>query len=164
MTRRALPLLLLVLAAACGGEADRSQPAIAEELRPYPFTTPTPPREATPLDGTYRREVTDEIAGPPGKCVRCPPYRLELGDTNTLMIEEGAFLVQHDVTPWRSYGHVLVDGDRVSFFNDPNCMTTRGEYRWRIEGETLSLEVVEDSCPFAGLRRRYLTITPWTRT
>jgi hypothetical protein len=30
----------------------------------------------------------DEVAGPVGKCRRCPPYRLELGDVNTLVIEE----------------------------------------------------------------------------
>lgn len=165
MRRRLLPLLLLLflVAAACGGEADRPEPGLAG-IDPYPFTTPTPPREATPIDGVYRREVPDEVAGPVGKCRRCPPYRLELGDTNTLVIQEGAFVVRHTLTEWENFGHLLVEGDRATFLNDPNCLSMRGEYRWRLEGDRLFFEVLADECPFGGLRRTYLTAAPWTRT
>lgn len=165
MRRGVLPLVVLaLLAVACTGEAE-TDPAVADAgIDPYPFTTPTPPREPTLLDGEFRREVPDEVTEPVGKCRRCPPYRLELGDTNTLVIEEGAFLLRHALTEWENFGHVVIEGDRATFFNDPNCLSMRGEYRWRLEGDRLSFEVLEDECPYSGLRRKYLTAAPWTRT
>lgn len=161
-------LAVALLLAACGGAESTTDPTpestpAEAALDPYPFTTPTPAREATPLDGEYRREVPDELAGPPGKCRRCPPYRLELGDTNTLVIQEGAFVVRHELSGWENFGHVEVEGDRATFFNDPNCFRMRGEYRWRLDGDRLAFEVVDDPCPFGGLRRRYVTATPWFR-
>lgn len=165
MGRRILPVLIVaVLAGACAGAQEPGErPAADAGLDPYPFTTPTPPREATPLDGLFRREVPDEVAGPVGRCRRCPPYRLELGDTNTLVIREGAYLVRHELTGWENLGHVWVQGDRAAFLNDPNCTAMRGEYRWRLEGDRLTFEVVEDECPYSGLRRKYLTAAPWNR-
>ena len=134
------------------------------ELQPYPFTTPTPAREPTSLDGVYERPVTEAIAGPPGKCTRCPPYRMELGQVNYLVFDRGVFRVVHEPGEWRNVGHAEVDGDTVTLFNDPNCTSTRGTYRWRLAGDVLTLEVVEDDCAFGGLRSRYLTATTWTRS
>lgn len=109
------------------------------------------------------REIGPDVAGPVGKCTRCPPYRLELGDRNTLVLHHGVFRVRHDATTWESAGHYLVEGGRVTFFNDPNCPTVRGVYRWREAGGALSLATVDDDCAFDGLRERYLTATAWSR-
>lgn len=134
------------------------------ELRPYPYVTPTPALEVTALDGVYERRVTGRIAGPAGKCTRCPPYRIERGETNLLMLDRGVFRVVHRPGEWRNVGHFEVDGATISFFNDPNCTATRGVYAWQLQGDTLTMRVVEDDCAFGGLRVRYLTATDWTRT
>lgn len=131
------------------------------ELRPYGYVTPTPPAEPSELDGAYEREVTAAIAGHVGKCRRCPPYRMEEGETNRLLLTGGVFRVVHDPGEFRSVGHFEVDGDTVTFLNDPTCPTTRGTYRWRLEGDVLSFEVVDDDCAFGDLRSRYLTATSW---
>ena len=158
-------LLAMALLASCGGEADRAapRPTAIQIPNPYPFVTPTPAAEPSALDGTYVRAVPDEAAGPMGKCRRCPPYRLERGDTNTLTIERGVFRVRHELTDWQSAGHVFVEEDAVRLINDPNCPNDSGEYAWRLEGDALSFELIEDGCAFVGLRSRYLTAAPWTR-
>ena len=160
--RRSGPVLLvaLVLLAACGGEDPPEARRIPD---PYPFVTPTPAPDPTGLDGTYVRAVPDAAAGPLGKCKRCPPYRLELGDTNTLTVSRGVFRFHHDLTGWESAGHVFVEGDTATLINDPNCIGAEGVYRWRIEGGALTFELVSDDCAFSGLRSRYLTAAPWER-
>ena len=165
MHRRAFALAAaaaLVLAACSSADDQTGSTAERREIPfPYPFTTPTPPPDPTPIDGTYVREVGPDLAGPAGKCVRCPPYRLELGDTNTLSLEGGVYQVTHEMSEWESAGHFEVNGDRVVFFNDPNCPTERGGYRWQEGAAGLTLEVVEDDCAFGGLRARYLSATAW---
>lgn len=163
--RRAIAVLAL-LAAACSGRgpAEPAAEATASALPyPYPFTTPIPPPEETPLDGVWTRAVPDDLAGPVGKCRRCPPYRLELGDTNTLTFERGTFEIEHELHGWTNAGHVFVERDLATFINDPNCTSARGVYRWAIEGDELTFELVEDGCAFGDLRPRYFTSTPWTR-
>jgi len=162
--RRAI-VILGVMAAACSGEG-AGEPTISSSPvpYPYPFTTPTPALEETALDGVWEREVPEEIAGPEGKCRRCPPYRLEVGDTNTLTIDRGTFEIEHELHGWTNAGHVFVEGDLARFINDPNCTSAEGAYRWRISGDELTFELVEDGCAFGELRPRYLTSTPWTRS
>jgi len=161
--RRAIAILAL-LAAACSGEAPAEPAATSSPVPyPYPFTTPTPPPLETPLDGVWEREVPPEVAGAEGKCRRCPPYRLEVGDTNTLTIDRGTFEIEHELHGWTNVGHVFVEGEVARFINDPNCTSAEGVYRWRISGDELSLELVEDGCAFGELRPRYLTSTAWTR-
>ena len=186
--RPRLTIVLLTLLAACGGEArpladpsptasrtsegcapPNEEAAVTDhwpvppecELQPFAYVTPTPPPDPSPLDGEYRREVTARIAGHTGKCRRCPPYRMELGQTNRLLLEDGVFRVVHEPGEFRSVGHFAVDGDTVTFINDPNCPTTRGTYRWRLDGNALTFELVQDDCAFGELRSRYLTATPW---
>jgi hypothetical protein len=162
--RRAIAILAL-LAAACSSEAPADPATRPSEVpHPYPFTTPTPAREETALDGVWERDVPPEIAGPEGKCRRCPPYRLELGDTNTLTIDRGTFEVEHRLHGWTNAGHVFVEGDLARFINDPNCIAAEGVYRWRVSRDELTFELVEDGCAFGELRPRYLTSTPWTRS
>ncbi|HEX6206880.1 MAG TPA: hypothetical protein VF058_00830 [Actinomycetota bacterium] len=163
---RRVIVILALLAAACSGEApaEPAPEATASGVPyPYPFTTPTPPPEVTPLDGVWIREVPDELAGPVGKCRRCPPYRLELGDTNTLTIVRGTFEIEHTLHGWTNAGHVFVEADTATLINDPNCTSAEGVYRWTIEGDELTFELVEDACAFGDLRPRYFTSTSWTR-
>jgi len=161
--RRAIAIFAL-LAAACSSEVPAEPTPPSAVPYPYPFTTPTPAREQTALDGVWERDVPDELAGPEGKCVRCPPYRLELGDTNTLTIDRGTFEIEHELHGWTNEGHVFVEGDLARFINDPNCTSAEGVYRWRVSGDELTFELVEDGCAFGELRPRYLTSTPWTRS
>ena len=190
--RIALPLLALAIATACGEEprpaasaptptastvpeectppneeaavTDHWPVPIECDLLPYPYVTPTPAAEPSELDGVYERMVTDAIAGHGGKCRRCPPYRMERGETNVLMLTDGVFRVVHRPGEFRSVGHFEVEGDAITLWNDPNCPQARGTYTWRLDGDTLHFEVVEEGCSFGGLRTRYLTATSWTRS
>jgi hypothetical protein len=127
---------------------------------PYPFSTPLPPAEPTAIDGRYTRTVDDSIAGAPGKCRRCPPYRLQPGD-ETLVFDRGRFFVTHEPPGFRSSGHFTLDGDRLVLFNDPSCIDFEGTYEWRVEGGTLELRAIEDECPFTQLRQRFLMARDW---
>jgi hypothetical protein len=174
MGRAKLHRLILVLAcavAACSSPAPTlpsatPSPSADQGLsQPYPYSRPTPPPRVTPVDGTYRRAITEREAGPPGPCRRCPPYRLEVGEA-TLSLEAGVFRLTNDARDpkaidWRSVGHYEVSEGEIVFFNDPNCTRSRGSYRWSQAGAVLSFEVIDDDCAFGGLRWRYLTALPW---
>jgi hypothetical protein len=125
---------------------------------PYPFSTPLPPAEPTAIDGTYTRTVEEDIAGAPGKCTRCPPYRLQPG-TETLTFDRGRFFVQ--APKFKSSGHFWLEGQQLRFVNDPSCVTFEGVYGWEVADGVLSLEAVEDECPFTQLRQRYLMAKDW---
>jgi hypothetical protein len=144
------------------GSAGDAGDAIGAPGEPYPYTTPVPPRTPTPADGTYDRRLSVARAGGrPVKCARCAPYRIEAGAA-TLVLDRGWFRVEHPAAGFRSLGHFFVRGDRLVFFNDPNCPTTRGVYEWSMAGTQLRLALVRDPCPFDRLRGRYLTAEPWT--
>jgi hypothetical protein len=132
------------------------------EPQPYPYTTPTPAAEVTVVDGTYMRHVGPDVVGGAGKCVRCPPYRLALAE-DTLELEKGEFRVSQEGAGYLAVGHYTVSGDRITFFNDPNCSAERGTYSWSLEEQVLQLEVVDDDCAFGDVRVRYFTAGPWTR-
>ncbi|HVM11630.1 MAG TPA: hypothetical protein VM638_04020 [Actinomycetota bacterium] len=169
MTRGSVWLAAALILAACpAGEEPSPTPSVGPTAvsRPYPYTTPTPPAEPTEIDGWYARQVGKDVAGGPGPCRRCPPYRLEVG-TATLSFDRGVFRVTNDpaeegALAWKSVGHYEVEGHEVVIFNDPNCPTARGRYRWALAGGELTLEVVQDDCAFGGLRWRYLTAAAWT--
>lgn len=130
-----------------------------DPAEPYPFATPIPPLRPTAIDGTYYRDFTP--GDRPIPCRRCPPYRLDRGPS-TLELEQGRFQVIHEGNAFRSRGHYLVDGRTLILFNDPVCPTTSGEYRWDLgDGLLLTLEEVQDPCPFDRLRARYLSVAPW---
>jgi hypothetical protein len=115
--------------------------------------------EPTSIDGTYHRDFTP--GSKPIPCRRCAPFRLDRG-LSTLEFAEGRFQMLHQGNGFRTQGHYLVDGPKLILFNDPECPTTRGIYRWEVqEGLLLRLEDVEDPCPFDLLRARYLTAAPW---
>lgn len=161
---------IFLLAAACAtaegpsadspGTAGPSAPS-TDEPQAYPYTRPTPPSEVTPLDGTYTRENDRHVVGGSGKCRRCPPYRLALGQ-DVLELERGVFRVSHEGIGYLAVGHYTLTGKQVTLFNDPNCSAERGIYAWSLEDGVLRLEVVEDECAFGDVRVRYFTAGPWS--
>ncbi|MGH2757485.1 MAG: hypothetical protein ACRDI3_06830 [Actinomycetota bacterium] len=171
--RRSAAGLLVVLFLACTPSAEEPSARSAEvplwvrsTAEPYPFTTPVPPLKATPIDGIYSRTVPLKIAGSSVKCRRCAPYRLEIGRTR-LELAKGRYFIAHrapgkpDSSQFRSRGHYSLMGDEIVLFNDANCPSTRGRYRWTLAGDRLTLETMEDPCPFSLLRSRFLTATSW---
>ena len=128
---------------------------------PYPFRTPIPPLVATAVDGVYTREPTIEFDPDRAQCRRCPPYPHDAGHS-TFTLRGGRFEMRHEHPDYRMEGHFVVEGDEVVFFNDAECTGTRGRYRWALEDDTLTLELVEDECGF-GQRAQDFTTHPWTR-
>jgi len=137
-------------------------------LLPYPYLSPTPPPTTeTVLDGTYIRTLTlRDVGGAriglPFRCLRCPPYRIDAG-VSTIMFWHGAYFLHHQMSGFRTQGSFVVDGDRVTLFNDPNCSSVRGTYVWRLDGTLLRLKVVDDTCAFEGERAIDLASDPWTK-
>ena len=125
---------------------------------PYAFVTPVPPVKATAADGTYHRDFTP--GSRPIPCQRCAPYRLDRG-LSTLELAKGRFEIFHKGNGFRTSGHYLVEDDRLILLNDPVCPETRGVYRWSLQGPLLTLDELEDPCPFDALRARYLSVAPW---
>ena len=54
----------------------------------------------------------------------------------------------------------MIEGSRITLFNDANCPAVRGVYKWKLNG-ALRLEAIEDDCPFSQLRERFLELTAW---
>jgi hypothetical protein len=140
---------------------------LPEDAEPYPFTRPGPPREATPVDGTYLRVLTiDEVGGAlvglPYRCLRCIPFRKDAG-LSTLIFFEGRYFLEHQLSGFRASGHYTVDGDTLTLYNDANCSSMEGTYRWsRTKGE-LRLRAIDDPCPFDDLRIADLEFRPWIK-
>lgn len=166
--RSGVPVALaaLLLAVSCSRESPSPEPSPTgdptlwreEASEPYPFVTPVPPTSPTPIDGLYRRDFRE--GSDPIPCRRCAPFRLDRGPS-TLELTEGRFQIVHEGNAFRTQGHYLVDGERLILFNDPVCPKTRGVYRWLLEGGRLTLDEVDDPCPFDFLRARYLAAAPW---
>ncbi len=139
---------------------------LAPEMEPYDYR-PAPPHESTPVDGFYMRVFTiEEMGGPelgvPVHCLRCVPYSVDAG-VQTLLLHEGRFYLEHQINRFRALGHYVVRGDRIVFFNDVNCSSTRGSYSWDIEDRALTMQVVDDPCPYVDERSHDLTLAPWTK-
>jgi hypothetical protein len=136
-------------------------------LLPYPYHSPTPaPDSTSPLDGTYLRMLTlHDVGGArvglPYRCLRCPPFRIDAG-VSTLIFFHGAYYLHHQLSGFRTMGSFVVDGDRVTLFNDPNCPQTEGVYEFERSAHAVRFRVVHDDCPFSGERGFDLTARPWT--
>jgi hypothetical protein len=140
---------------------------LTPQLEPYDYSGAAPEVEPTPVDGFYLRTVTlGETGGPtyglPYRCLRCPPFRISPG-VETLTLFRGRFYLEHQMSGFRALGHYRVDGERIAFFNDPNCSATEGSYRWARHARTLRFQVVDDPCPFEDERAEDFTYGPWTR-
>jgi hypothetical protein len=136
-------------------------------LRPYPYTKPAPPPVATEIDGTYMLILTLEDLGGanhalPFPCVRCLPYARHPG-VLTLIFFDGAYFVDHQMSGFHAAGHYEVEGNRLTLFNDPNCSRVQGTYRWQLDGASLRLKAVDDTCAFEGERATDLASDVWTR-
>jgi hypothetical protein len=136
-------------------------------VEPYEYTAPAPPRTPTPIDGTYFRVTTfSEVGGPviglPYRCLRCIPYRIVAGLT-TLIFVEGRFFLEHQLSGFRGSGHFTVHGNRLRIYNDSNCSSMTGTYRWAIDHRQLRLEVIDDPCAFGDERSRDLTTGSWVK-
>ena len=127
------------------------------EVTPVPYTSPLPPPDVSPLDGTY----AGINPGPPQwwSCLRCADYR-PVGGAWRLAFERGVMRIYYEVTGWQSLASYTVSGDRLYLYNDPYCKGATGEYRWELENDALMLQVVEDPCSFE-LRGRNLSGQPW---
>ncbi|HEX6230900.1 MAG TPA: hypothetical protein VF029_04250 [Actinomycetota bacterium] len=136
-------------------------------LLPYPFMSPTPQSTETAIDGTYLRTLTlREVGGAriglPYRCLRCPPFRIDAG-VSTLIFARGAYYLHHHLSGFKTLGSYVVEGDRVTLFNDANCPQTPGVYGFEPTPHGLRLRVIQDDCPFSGERARDLMVRPWTR-
>ena len=155
---------LLKIGGAPGAEPERTVDPL---LLPYPFLSPTPPPSTrTVLDGTYMRVLTlRDVGGAriglPFRCLRCPPYRIDAG-VSTIMFWHGAWFLHHQMSDFRTQGSFVVDGDRVTLFNDPNCPQGEGVYRFEKTAHGLRFETIDDECPWSGERADDLTRVQWT--
>jgi len=135
---------------------------VPPEDMPYPYTTPVPPHERTAIDGTYMRiltlEDTDGLL--PFRCLRCPPYFPNAG-VSTLAMSRGNYWVNHQLSGFRALGMYTVEGDRVTFFNDPWCPQEHGTYRWSLKDEELLLDPISSTCPYEKARTDDFTTGRW---
>jgi hypothetical protein len=133
---------------------------------PYPYVGPVPPEEPTPIDGAYIRVQPLRGLGPaevalPMRCLRCIPFRVETG-VSTLILYRGRYFLNHQSSGFKTLGFYLMRGDRITFYDDPNCPNIRGVYRWQRSDARLRLQLVRDPCPFDRLRSIDLTSMAWT--
>ena len=160
----ASPTKLLKIGGLPGKEPDRTVDPL---LMPYPYLSPTlPPSTTTVLDGTYLRVLTlRDVGGAriglPFRCLRCPPYRVDAG-VSTIMFWHGAWFLHHQMSDFKTQGSFVVDGDRVTLFNDPNCPQGEGVYRFEKTAHGLAFETIRDECPWSGERAIDLTRVQWT--
>ena len=134
---------------------------------PYPYIEPTPAPIATEIDGTDMLILTLEDLGGasnalPFPCRRCLPYARDPG-VMTLIFFQGAYFVDHQISAFHSTGHYTIDGDHLTLFNDPNCSRTIGTYTWTLQGGSLHLEALDDTCAYQGERAKDLTAKDWTK-
>ena len=85
-----------------------------------------------------------------------------MGTTVTLTLREddGTYRIHRGVNV--GTGAFTVDGDRIDFFDSSLCPGT-GEYRWRIEGDSLRFSSLTEPCPGraeALLNVRYSDYSP----
>jgi hypothetical protein len=163
-------VVAVVAAASCSSSPDRDTASADNcfaqgwkkcEEEPYPFTESPPPVTPTAIDGTYTRTISEELAWAPGKCRRCPPYRLTPG-SETLVFDSGRFFVNHEPPGFRGSGHFTESNHQIVLFNDANCIGMEGTYSWEIENGHLLFQAIEDECPYTRLRQRFFMAKPWT--
>ena len=160
----ASPTKLLKIGGLPGKEPDRTVDPLQ---MPYPYLSPTlPPSTRTVLDGTYLRVLTlRDVGGAriglPFRCLRCPTFRVDAG-VSTILFWHGAWFLHHQMSDFKTQGSFVVDGDRVTLFNDPNCPQGEGVYRFEKTAHGLRFETIRDECPWSGERAIDLTRVQWT--
>jgi len=169
LTALATVIVLAVLAVAFSFHSTVLRPAAAggpipdwrsNPDEPYPFSRPVPPLVPTRLDGLFDRTPTETYpGGVRPHCTRCQPYPPDAG-RSTLTLDRGRYRVEHVRPTYRSGGHFAVAGTHITFFNDPECGSVRGVYRWKLVAGRLTLSTLFDPCGF-DQRARDLTDAVW---
>ncbi len=133
------------------------------DVPPFPYSAPLPPPIPSAIDGLYSRMIA--FQGTPVPCRRCVGYRVE-GGLWTLYFDKGIFKEVNSATGFTAVGSFAVSGNKVTLFNDPNCeenLKMVGTYTWVLDGNSLLLKAVDDSCAI-NLRAKNLTATAWVKS
>jgi hypothetical protein len=127
------------------------------EFTPYPYSTPLPPADTSPLDGVYAKFDPGDPQW--WNCRRCPDY-LPAGGEWRLWFDKGILRIYYEVTGFAAVASYTVHGDQLYIFNDPHCPFDTGEYTWQLEAGALQLQEVQDECAI-HLRARNLSQQAW---
>lgn len=127
------------------------------QVTPFPYASPLPASDSTPLDGTYAKY--DPAPPQWWSCLRCADYR-PAGGAWRMQFDRGVMRIYYEVTGWHSLASYTVSGDHLYLFNDPYCKEATGEYKWKLENGNLILGIVDDPCSFQ-LRGRNLAGQAW---
>ena len=65
-------------------------------------------------------------------------------------LDEGVFRVFHPRTGWRTLGSYAVEGDRITFFNDPQCHLAVGNFTWQRDDMGLRFALIDDNCELSA--------------
>lgn len=103
-----------------------ADPTATEQPSPTPVANPVP----SELLGSWEAEIVPRVGG--------------FAPTATLRFTEGSYHIVRD--PDISSGTVAVEGDEMWFSTGSVCQV-EGTYRWTLEDEVLTFEVLSDSCP-----------------
>jgi hypothetical protein len=122
----------------CGG---------GEDEEPQAGGTATPAAEESALLGTYTTTLGAEtVRNPPDPGVQTPSgeWRLEITDA-------GATLTDPAGNEFPPGDPIEISEEEIVFAPDPECPVQEGTpgegtYEWRLEGSTLTLTEVDDSC------------------
>lgn len=128
-----------------------------QQSTPFAYTTPLPDAVQNSLDGVYA--LIDQSQPQWWSCRRCADYR-PVGGIWRLQFDKGVMRIFYEVTGWRSIASYTVSEDRLYIFNDPYCPQDVGEYKWKVEGERLEIEIVQDACAYE-LRAKNLSRPSW---
>lgn len=124
---------------------------------PFPYSTPLPPSDPSPIDGLYG--MLDPGEPQWWRCARCPDFR-PAGGVWRLQFDSGIMRLFYEVTGFATASSFAVDGDRLVLFNDPHCLYDVGEYTWQLQSGSLILTEVHDDCAI-HLRAVNLTRPGW---
>jgi hypothetical protein len=150
-------LVLLLVATLATSTATLSEWQALYQRTPYPYGTPLPPAMSGPFDSVYVK--LDPKPEPIVHCRRCPDSAPE-GGLWKIGFDRGIFRIYFPGTNWKSMAACTVDGDRLTLFNDPNCIDVVGTYTWKLENRQLTLVEIDGSCAIR-LRAMNLTHQPW---
>jgi len=141
MSTTAIAVILLL--SACGADPAGSAIVASTPLPASEQPSPSASAAVSAEPSAGESVAPSELASPPELF---GTWRTTLlGQTVTLSLrEEGTYRIHRGVN--EGTGDIAVDGDRIDFFNSSLCPGT-GEYRWRIEGDTLRFSSLTEPCP-----------------
>lgn len=155
MRRLRSALLVTFLLTGCAATTASLAPASpSESAQPTPDPTPSPTESPpSPSPSASEQGSPPQLYG---------TWRTTLGGTQvTLTLRpDDTYRIHRGVNA--ATGDIRIDGDRIDFFNSTLCQGT-GEYRWRIEGDSLRFSSLTEPCPGraeALLNVRYSDYSP----